>query len=473
MSADTPPGAGPGSLSTAPVPAAPRPRPSAPRPYHFPRFTRTALDNGLRLLCAPVHKLPLVTVTAVIEAGAAVEPTGREGVASLTARALLEGAAGLDGAALAERFESLGASVSASAGWDVALVTVTALASRLPETLTLLRDILCEPSFPAREVDRLRDERLAELLQQRTEPGALADAEFARAVFADSARYARNEDGDTDTVRALTRDDVVAFYRARFRPGGVAFVFAGDIEEQAARRLTEQLFGRWAGAPPSGQEAGVDAPAASTVLRVVPRAGAPQSEVRVGHVGLPRSTPDYFDVTVMNAVLGGLFSSRINLNLREAHGFTYGAFSTFAWRRGAGPFAVSTAVKTAVTADAVREILREIDRIRAEPITTDELTLATSYLDGVFPIRYETTASIASALAALVIHDLPDDYYDGYRAAVRAVSVESVHQAARRHLDPARLHVVIVGDPAVIAAPLSELAIGRVEIADRPANGSR
>jgi zinc protease len=198
-------------------------------------------------------------------------------------------------------------------------------------------------------------------------------------------------------------------------------------------------------------------------VRVVAKADASQSEVRVGHVGLPRRHPDYFETTVMNAVLGGLFSSRINLNLREKHGYTYGAFSAFEWRRAAGPFVVQTAVKSDVTGASVREILYEIERMRSEEISTDELTLATSYLDGVFPIRYETTSAIATALSNLVIHELPERFYDDYRRRVREVTTADVLRAAQRHLHPDRLRIVVVGDPAVIATPLTEIHGAAVE----------
>jgi zinc protease len=205
----------------------------------------------------------------------------------------------------------------------------------------------------------------------------------------------------------------------------------------------------------------------------VAKADAPQSEVRVGHAGLSRSAPDYFDVLVMNAVLGGLFSSRINLNLREAHGYTYGAFSAFEWRRGAGPFVVHTAVKSDVTGEAVREILSEIDRMRHEEISPDELTLATSYLDGVFPIRYETTSAIAGALANLIIHGLPEGYYDQYRAHVRGVTTAGVLRAAQRHLHPDRLRIVVVGDPALVAGPLGDISGLPVDIVPAQDEGPR
>ena len=435
----------------------PRPAPAAPRSYHFPRFERATLANGLQLVVAPVSKLPLVTVLAMVEAGAATEPTGKQGVAVLTAQLLLEGAAGLDGAALADRFERIGASVEASADWDVAAVSLTALSAQLPEALALVRDLLRSPSFPEREVVRRREERLAELLQRRAEPRGLADEQFARAVYDPSARYATPDAGDPASVRGLTREDVVAFYQRRFQPAATTLVFAGDVTMAQASALAASLFGDWRGTVATPSANGVDVALAGPLTRVIAKTDAPQSELRVGHAGLARSTPDYFDVMVMNAVLGGLFSSRINLNLREAHGYTYGAFSAFEWRRGQGPFVISTAVKSDVTAEAVQEILGEIDRMRHEEIGQDELTLATSYLDGVFPIRYETTSAIASALANLVIHRLPDDYYDRYRERVRAVTTLGVLEAAQRHLRPDGLRIVVVGDPSAIAEPLGRV----------------
>ena len=411
-----------------------KPAAAPPRDYHFPRFERQTLSNGVQLIVAPVAKLPLVTVLALVEAGASTEPQGKRGVAALTARLLLEGAAGMDGVALADRFERIGASVEAHADWDVASVSLTTLSDRLPDALALVRDLLRSPTFPEREVQRLKEERLADLLQQLAEPRGLADEQFAHAVYEATARYAAPEHGDATSVRALTRDDVQQFYSARYQPAGTTLVFSGDVTMKTATALAESLFGDWTGARPPSAPSDIDAARPGRLVRVVSKADAPQSELRVGHRGLPRNTPDYFDAMVMNAVLGGLFSSRINLNLREVHGYTYGATSAFDWRRGAGPFVVQTAVKSDVTGAAVQEILTEIERMRTAAISEDELTLATSYLDGVFPIRYETTAAIATALANMVIHGLPEDYYDEYRAHVRAVTTEGVLRAAQRHL---------------------------------------
>ncbi|HEU4720328.1 MAG TPA: pitrilysin family protein [Gemmatimonadaceae bacterium] len=443
---------------------APRPSPTAPRTYRFPHFERMTLPNGLRLVVAPVSKLPLVSVTAVVDAGASTEGEGQNGVAALTAQLLLEGAAGLDGAALTERFERIGTSADAHADWDAATVSLTVLGERLPEALSLVRDLLRAPEFPEREVARLKDERLAELLQLRAEPRALADEHFSRAVYAPSARYAAPAGGDAASVRTLTGELVRRFYAQRYRPATTTLVFAGDVSVERAAGLVIELFDDWRGEPMSPNPRAVDASPPTRLARVVAKTDAPQSEVRVGHVGLPRRHPDYFDATVMNAVLGGLFSSRINLNLREAHGYTYGAFSAFEWRRGAGPFTIQTAVKSDVTGAAVREILHEIERMRSEEIGTDELTLATSYLDGVFPIRYETTAAIATALSNLVIHELPEHFYDEYRMRVRSVTTEGVLRAAQQHLHPDQLRIVVVGDPAVVARPLAEIHGAPVEV---------
>jgi zinc protease len=449
---------------------APRPTPRAPRPYHFPPFERRSLANGMQIVVVPVSKLPVVTVLMVIEAGATTDPAGRDGLAQLTARLLLEGTAGSTGAEFTERLERLGASAEAHADWDVGVARVTVLTEHLDEAMQLFGEMLRTPAFPERDVERLKAERLAELLQIRAEPGALADEMFARFAYEPASRYSRPAGGALRDVQAITRDHVVRFYEARYRPAGMTIVAAGDVTADQIEQLARATFGDWVGTP-AGVETTSDAPARQTrAVHIVAKAGAPQSELRVGHPGIPRNTPDYFPTVVMNAVLGGLFSSRINLNLREAHGYTYGAFSAFDWRRRAGPFAVDTAVKTAVTDAAAREILNEIDRMRAEEIRPDELSLATSYLDGVFPIRYETTDALAAALGNLVVYGLSDDYFDQYRERVRSVAGADVLAAAQAYLHPGRMQIVAVGDPSVVRAPLEKLGIGPVAVYDTEGN---
>ena len=450
--------------------APPRPLPGPSRAYNFPDFSRLTLSNGLSIVVAPVSKLPVVTTLALVDAGAAADSRGQEGVALLTARALAEGTERTDGATLAERFEGLGTALDASADWDSAMVRTTVMTSRLPEAMALLADVLREPAFPEREVERIRQERLADLLQQRAEPRGLADDMFDRFAYAPESRYALPDGGSEATVGALNHDMVRAFYRSRYTPGATTLIVVGDVTPDAAHAVVSEAFGSWSGPTVAPVEV-YDRPSqTSRAVHVVAKADAPQSELRVGHVGVPRLNPDYFAIVVMNAILGGLFSSRINLNLREANAFTYGAFSSFDWRRGAGPFAVSTAVRSDVTDAALREILVEIDRMRESEVSDAELSLATSYLDGVFPIRFESTSTIASALASLVSYGLPDDYYDQYRANIRSVSVSDVLRAARTHVRPEQLQIVAVGDAAAVRDPVTQLGLGPVQVYDAEGN---
>jgi zinc protease len=446
-------------MTTIAAPRPPRPVPGPAREYHFPRFERSSLTNKLRVIVAPIHRLPIVTVLAVVDAGALWDSKGHEGIAPLTAKLLLEGAADLDGATLTERFEELGATIEAGADWDAAVVSMTVTSRHLPKAMELFATVLRQPAFRPREVERLKAERLAEIIQLRAEPRGLADEAFEAAVYHATSRYSISLGGTEASVGEIDPKDIQEFYASRYSPATTTIIVAGDIELGKATALAEKHLGDWSGSPATTAPR-ADRPARDTrATHHVLRADSQQSELRIGHVGVPRKHPDYFDLVVMNAILGGLFNSRINLNLREAHAYTYGAFSAFDWRRDAGPLVVSTAVRTDVTAEAVSEIMTEIERMRREPVQDQELSLAISYLDGVFPIRYETTTAVAAALANQVIFGLPDDYFDAYRASIRKVTVESVQRAASEHLHPDRLQTVIVGDPG-IGEKLRELKLG-------------
>ena len=441
-----------------------RPRPAAPRLYRFPRFTEEVLPSGLRLVVAPVEKLPLVTVLVIIDAGSTFDPAGKEGLAALTAAALLEGTPEFDGAQLTERFEQLGTGVESGADWDSAFVKLTVLADHLEEATKLLGDALATPAFPDREIERLKAERLAEILQLETEPRGLADEKFSEFLYSGESRYAKPDGGSAESVTTLSRTDVQKFFRNHYKAGTSTVVFAGAVNQSASRALVATAFSKWLTGASSGRPLVATPRSTGRIVNIVGKTDAPQSELRVGHVGLPRRTPDFFPTLVMNAVLGGLFGSRINMNLREEHGYTYGASSYYDWRRGPGPFVVSTAVQSEVTAPALKEIFGEIERIRVDRITEEELSLARDYLDGVFPIRYETTTAIASALANLVIYELSPDYYDSYRERVREVTTDDVLQAAKKHLHPEQLQTVIVGDAAAIKDSVSALRFGDVQL---------
>lgn len=439
-----------------------RPAPGPPRPYSFPAFTRSELPSGLSLLVAPVRRLPICALSIVVDAGAELDPAGEEGRALLTARALAEGTAEFPGIAFTEKLEGIGAALEAGADWDGTHLSLSVLAERLPEALELLAAVVRTPAFPDEEVARLREERLAEIAQIRSEPRGLASEIFSRVVYTADSRYSQPLGGDERSVQKLLRDSVVAHHAAFYSPRRTTVIVTGDVSADEARLLVERTFRDWTGgaaaaAPRHGRER--EEPSRLTIVN---RDGAPQSELRVGHASVPRAHPDYFPLVLLNAVLGGLFSSRINLNLREEHAYTYGAHSGFDWRRGSGPFLIHTAVESGVTGGAITEILREIGRIREAPVTESELSLAVDYLSGVFPVRFETSMAIAAALAQMVTYDLPPDYYDSYRSSIAAVTADDILRAARTHLDPERIVVVALGEAASIRPQMEELNIGAV-----------
>ncbi|MBA3917741.1 MAG: hypothetical protein C0516_04040 [Gemmatimonas sp.] len=451
-----------GDTTSAPA----RPGAGTPRPYRFPAFQTRILANGLRLIVANVPAYPVVTMLAVVEAGATRDPRDVEGLAQFTTRGLAEGTRDMDALQLATRLEMLGTTIDTGADWDSAIVQLTALATRVDDAMAVLAEVLRYPAFPERELERMRAERRADLAQLRAEPRGLSDVFFSRLLYDPASRFARLAGGDERSVERLTREAVLAFHAEYYRPDATALMLVGDIDVEHAVRLVSQCFGDWSGSAPPVSEPQAASRFTEPRVHLVHKADAPQSEVRVGHVAIPRLHEDYFPVVVMNAILGGLFSSRLNLNLREAHAYTYGAHSAFDWRRAASPFEVSTAVETAVTADALREIQHEIARIREAPVSEAELSLAVSYLIGVFPIRFETTAEVAGGLANVEIFRLPSTYFDTYRERVQAVTVDDVLRVARTHLDPSRLQVVVVGDAHAIREPIAALGLGPISVYD-------
>jgi len=441
-----------------------RPQPGPTRDYRFPAFERRHLSNGIELVVAPVTKLPIATVYVLLDAGALTEPAGKGGVAHVTAQAITEGTARQDGEALTAGLEQLGTSIDASADWDATVLSLTVLADKLPTAFGYVADVLTTPTFPEKSVERIKADRLAEILQVEAEPRALADEMFESFVYTEESRFSTPIGGMKASVAALTREDVVRFHASRYRPEGTTIIIVGDVTVDGAESLVWDALHHWHGRADRVTPVD-DRPARATrAVQIVHKGDAPQSELRIGHVGVPRTHPDYFKLTVMNAVLGGLFSSRINLNLREAHGYTYGAHSEFDWRKAAGPFLVSTAVASDVTAPAITETLHEIDRMLRDQISDSELSLATSYLDGVFPIRYETTAAIAAALATLVLYGLPEDWYDAYREKVRAVTTNDVLEAMQAHVRSESLQIVVVGDAGAIQGPIDALGFGPITV---------
>lgn len=449
------------------APAFDRSRPPAPgglRPFHFPAIHRRRLRNGLTLLVAEARNFPLVTFDLVLFAGGTVDPHDRAGASLLTAGLLESGAGDRDADQLAEAIDGLGMSTDSGVSWDTTQIGFTALRSRMTEALALHADLVRRPRFPAAEVDRLRDERLAQLVQRRHEPSALASEVFNAWVFGEDVVYARPLGGTRATAAALTREDVLAFHAERYVPSGAGLVVAGDVSADEVEAAVEAAYGDWLGAPPAQALPRVAPRVAETTVVIAHRPGAVQSELRLGHIGVERTAPDYPAVIVMNAILGGLFSSRLNLNIRERLGYTYGISSAFGARRQPGTFAVSAAVQTEGTAHAVQEVLRDLREIQQAPVTAKELDDARSYLAGVFPLQLQTTDGVAGKLNTLFTYGLPDDEWDTYRDRVLAVTAEDVLRAARERLWPDRSVVVVAADADAVRGPLEAAGVGPVTV---------
>lgn len=440
------------------------PPPGPIRPYEFPPVVVERLGNGMEVRV--VRKLPfrLVTAMVVLRSGESSVPDGRDGLAVLTGAALEGGTTRRSGIQLARRLEDIGANFGAAAGWDSTTVAVSCIADHLVEAMPLLAEMVRSPGFDAAEFDRYKAQRLATAAQRRMDPASLAADVHARFVYGKGDTYARPVGGTVASLATVEPRHARDHVAARYGPSQAALVVVGDVDIHEVLQLADREFGDWTGreaAPPGAVVRGRDP---QRTIHVVHRPGSVQSEIRVGHIGVARCIEDYLPLTVVNLVLGGSFSSRLNLNLRERHGFTYGVRSSFAARRERGPFAVSTAVENSVTAAAVREIFKETEALAESGPTGEEVDAATSYLAGVFPLRMETTGQIASRIASLIVFGLPLDYYRSYRDRIRQVARGQAALAARRHIRPQELCTVVVGDADAVAPGLEDLDAGPVTV---------
>jgi zinc protease len=445
-----------------------RPRVGAPRPYDFPAVRSHRLGSGLAILIADLPGRPLVSASVVVRGGASREPAELAGSTVLAARALSEGTERFDAIQLVEAAERLGASVHADAGWDALSVSVEVPADRLAPALDLVAEMLLRPTFPPSEVERLRDERLNDLLQAQADPRRRAEQAFADTIYATASPYHRPPGGTRDTVERLSAGDLRAAHEHNLDPREATLVVAGDLGGQDVVELAERLFGSWSG--PAPKSAGVDetindtAASEGRTVRVVHRPGSVQTEIRIGHRGLPRRIPDFHAVSVMSAILGGLFNSRLNMKLREEKGYTYGAGAGFDLRRGAGPFAARAAVNTEVTVSATLDTLTELSRMRDGPVTPSELNAARDFLIGVFPLRFETSGAVVGAVSGLAVHGLPLDELIDYRARIEAVDDVAVEAAARAHLHVDAAAIVLVGDVEAFGGELEAAGLGPIVI---------
>lgn len=441
-----------------------RPVPGVPRPYDFPDTFRSTLANGMRVIVTPMASRELVSASLTIRSGAADEPAGLAGATVLAARGLTEGTEVRDAIELTEAFERLGASMHAEAGWDATAAGLDVPVSRLEPALELLAEVVRRPSFPVSEVERIRDERLNDLIQAKADPRRRAEEAFVSAIYAESSPYRRPAGGTLETVGSLTSTELRSVHASAFGPAGAALIVAGDVDPDAVVTTAERLFGGWTGGQASVGVTDDTSAVGDRFIRVVHRPGSVQSEIRIGHPGIQRRHPDFHAVHVMGMILGGLFNSRLMSNLREHKGYTYGAYAGFDVRRSAGPFAGRAAVNTEVTVPSIKEFLLELDRIRDEPVTEAELRAAQNFVVGIFPLRFETPGPVVGSLSGLFTYDLPDDELIRYRGAIEAVTIEDVQRVAREHVRPDRCAIVLVGDHDQIGAELGASGIAPVEV---------
>lgn len=440
------------------------PRLDPPPALTLPPSARHTLANGLEVRIVEQHEVPLVQVNLLVRAGSAADPAGKFGIANVTADMLDEGAGGKSALELADAIEFLGAQLGTASTFDASAVRLSAPVARLEDALPLMADVVMRPAFDPAEMERLRKERLTRLLQARDDPAALIDIAFPRLVFGETHRYGTPAGGMASDLRQMTVADLRAFHAGYYRPENATLIVVGDVTPAAVLPLLEKTFGTWKPGGPAAKAPALPAAAqlAARQIYIVDKPGAAQSQIRIGWVGVPRTTPDYPALQVLNTILGGSFTSRLNTNLRETHGYSYGAFSGFDERLSAGSFSARAGVQTDKTADALREFFNEFAGI-VKPIPGDEIDKAKNYVALGFPNEFETTADLARKVEEQVVFNLADEYFTSYIRLVAQVSGQSVEQAARKYIQADKFAVVIVGDRQVIEPGVRALNLGPVQ----------
>jgi len=435
--------------------------------FTFPAIARHALSNGLRVWTVEHHSVPVMTFALQVDGGSGADPADLEGLAAVVADMADEGTGPLTAIDMSDALARIGADYDVDVGADATVFSLTTLTRFASRGASLLADMVTRPSMRQTDFDRVRQLRLDRLRQLKDLPSAVAERAFLRLVYG-THPYGHLPIGGDASLRRVSLDAVTAFHRAALQPARATLVVCGAMSHDDLLRHAADAFSAWA-APGGGAllVAAAVQPGATPQARlaVVPRDGAAQSELRIGHLTTGRVTPDYPSLLVMNAVLGGQFVSRLNLKLREEKGYTYGARTGFDWRRGLSPFALQTSVHTAATADAIAISLAEIDGMRgARPPSDAEMTLAKASLTRGYPRGFETTQQVARAVSQVALYGLPDTYFAEFVPKVSAVTGADVAEAAARHLDPAKLTTLIVGDHAAIAGTLPALGLGEPRV---------
>ena len=454
-------------LSSQVVDRSKPPELAPPPALKLPAVQTTVLPNGLTLAVVEMHKVPVVDVQLLIDAGAARDPSVAPGLATFTATMLQQGAGARSALDVADEAAFLGAQLGTAAGFDGASASIHVPKRRLEAALDLLADVVLRPAFADSEIARQRELRGAQLVQQRDEPVSVANIAFPAIVYGREHPYGHPLNGTDSATARLARESVAEFYRTYYRPNGARILVVGDVTLAEARRLIAARFGGWErGDVPAFPSPAIAPPGAARTVYLIDKPGAAQSVVRIGHLGPVRTTPDWFALEVLNTILGGAFTSRLNQNLRETRGYTYGAFSQFVPRRLSGAFVALASVVTAKTDSSLIEFLKELRRIRDETVAPAELAKAKAYLTLGLPGDFETTGGAAARFRELLSLGLPLDYYDRYVDRINAVTAADVQRVARQYIAPDRFDIVVVGDKAKIEAGIKALNEGPIVYRD-------
>jgi predicted Zn-dependent peptidase len=441
------------------------PQPGPAPDLRLPPIQKKQLSNGLPVWIVELHEVPVAQLNLVIRSGSGADPARRFGLASMTAAMLEQGAGSRDALAIADAIDYLGADLTAGSSFDASALRLHVPVSRLADALPVMADVALRPTFPAEELDRLRQQRLTAILQGRDDPSTIASAAFSRILYGPNHRYGTPQIGTAEVIKTFTPEDLKSFYASAYRPDNATLIAVGDVTPDRLLPLLETSFGSWK--PPAGQPAPqtlpAAPPAAARQIYIVDKPGAPQSQIRIGAVAVQRATPDYFPLVVMNTILGGSFTSRLNNNLREVHGYTYGASSNFDMRVGTGPFAAGAGVQTDKTSESLTEFFNELNGI-LKPVPAEELARAKNYVALRFPGTFETTSDMSRRLEDMLVYQLPDDYFTSYVRHIQDVSGADVQRVAQKYIAPARLAVVVVGDRKAIEPGIRALNLGPIRV---------
>jgi len=430
------------------------PPPLEPRSLNLPQPVQTTLSNGLQMILIEDRRLPLISFRLAFRSGDANDPVNLPGLSDMLSHLLTEGTETRTSRQLAEETERIGAMLSVGSNSDFTTVAASGLSGFAEEILELLADVSLRPTFPQNEIDLAVENTHQMLIQQRAQPTFLASERMARVMFG-AHPYSRVSP-TPEMLDALTRDDLVSFCKSTFIPNNAVFIAIGDIDRDSLTARAEQLFAGWDSQPLSTPQ--YPAPPRRDARRIylVDRPGSAQSNIVIANEGLKRTSPDYFPLLLMHTILGANASSRLFMNLREHKGYTYGAYSNLDSRRLAGTFRGSAEVRTAVTGPSLHEFFYELNRIRDEAVSAEELTNAKSYLTGVFPIRIETQDGLIDQIVNIKMFELPDDYLHTYRERIDAVTAEEIQRVAQTYVQPDRAAIVIVGDGAEVTPQVRE-----------------